>query len=319
MKKVLYAGIVAYAMLSLTSCNNSDDNYITETYSIPTYNLITSEDASEAAIVTLTGYHYTMTYPENSVSMKVSDMEIGTSTANFNTPTVPMRISGVKMSDDFVAEQITFESKDIPENTLASDVNCMLTQAAYAPEEIEVPMDVPSANDGQPANKSKNYERLIPGVSQHFTVMSYNYGQYKVRTFWPDMTFCGETSSTMPGMPASFINKKMSYRVYMHRNQNNSLSGKADVIIYSASFAQGMPDITIVVKGLDIKFDNNGYQLIGENIIPYMVEAGQLQEAPRFKFNDIKMEVSGDLTSMHAAFTVAGSMKANFIGNSIKK
>lgn len=319
MKKILYAAIAAVSMFSLASCNNGGDNYFTETHSIPSYNLITSEDGSDVAIVSLSNYFYTMKYPDNIVSLKVDDLLLGSTKGKFVTPEVPMSLKGINMNDEWVAEQISFSTKDVPENILVSDVNCILTQAAYSPEDIKIPMEVSTGNEGGNPNNVRYYERLVPGATMHYTVMSYNYGDKKVRTFWPDMTFCGSTSSVYPGMAEAFTNSKMSYRVYMHRNQDNSLTGKADVIIYSASFANGMPDVTIVVKDLDVEFGTNGYEINGKNLIPYMVEAGQLQEAPRFKFNELKMEVSGDLTDMYASFTVAGTMKANFIGHSVKK
>lgn len=319
MKKILYVGIAALSLISLASCNKEDDNFFTETYSIPSYNLITSEGGSESAVVSLSNYLYTMKYPDNSISMKVTDLLLGATKGEFVTPEVPMAVKGIKMTDEWVAEQISFSTKDVPENPVVTDLKCMLTQAAYSPEEMQIPMDAPSGNEGETTNNTRYYERLVPGTSMHYTVMSFNYGDKKVRTFWPDMTFCGSTSSTFPGMSEAFTNTKMSYRVYMHRKQDNSLTGKADLIIYSASFAQGMPDITIVVKDLDVAFGVDGYEISGHNMVPYMVEAGMLQEAPRFIFNELKIEVTGDLTDMHAAMTVAGSMKANFIGKSVKE
>lgn len=317
MKKTFYAGLVALTFLSLVSCNKEEENFITETHPIPTYNLVTAADGEGSPIVNLNSYNYTMKYPSYTVSMKASDIFLGSTKGQFATPEVPMFQRWIKMNDALEAEEITFEAKDIPENMLASDVKCILTQAAYAPGDVKVPMEVSTEQQGE--YKGPYYERLTPGRKAHYTVMSYNYGPWKVRTFWPDMTFCGQTKSTFPGMTEPNVNEKMSYRVYMHRNQDNSLTGKADVIIYSASFAPGMPDITIVVKDLDLKFDNNGYEVSGTDVVPYMVEAGALQIAPRYKFNELKMNVNGDLTAMQASFTVAGSLNANFLGYSVKK
>lgn len=55
----------------------------------------------------------------------------------------------------------------------------------------------------------------------------------------------------------------------------------------------------------------------GDDVIPYMVEAEDLQETPRFKFNKFDMRVTGDLTSAVIEYQVADVYKGSFSGVSV--
>lgn len=302
MKKTLLMGALAVAGLSLTSCSNDpSENSISSNYLIPAYNLFTDGSGQTQPFVGIGKYNFSFLFPDNTVAESVSQMPgPGGSLISFNTAASPFTASVVELDAENM-EVISFSTNAVENNPNVSNIKCLLTQAAYAPGEAQVP----------------GYTRFFPSESQHFVVTQYNYANWLVRSFWPDMTFKGTTNTQMP--QGHFENTTTSYRVVMHRESDNTIGDKADVIMYNALFAQGMPELTIVVKDLDLKFTNMGYEISGSNITPFMVEAGQLQEAPRYVFNSMSIDVTGDLTSMNARFTVANVFTGNFTGASIKK
>lgn len=302
MKKTLLMGALAVAGLSLTSCSSDpSENSISSNYLIPAYNLFTDGSGQKQPFVGIGKYNFSFLFPDNTVAASVSQMPgPDGSLIAFNTAASPFKASSVELDGENM-EVISFNTNSVENNPYVSNIKCVLTQAAYAPGETQVP----------------GYTRFMPSESQHFIVMQYNYSNWQVRSFWPDMTFEGNTRTQMP--QGNFENSKTSYRIYMRRGADNAIEDKADVIMYNALFAQSMPEITIVIKDLDLKFTNMGYEISGSNITPFMVEAGQLQEAPRFIFNSMSIDVTGDLTSMNARFTVANVFTGNFTGTSIKK
>lgn len=306
MKKSLLIGALLLGGLALTSCNN-DSSEPTSTVSnvIPTYNLFTDPTGSQAPFVGIGNYNYTMTYPETTATIMVSSMPVpGGSNISFTTDPVPFKVYYWDMDNDKKAEVVDLGSGIKSSNPAVSDIKCILSQAAYAPAEVKVPGFA---------------DRFVPSSLFHFTLMHYYYNNWFVRTFWPDMTFRGTTTTSGPGMDSAFESNLTSYRVVMQRNDDNSLKNKADLIMYNASFAQNMPPITIVVKDLDLAFNNNGYEITGTNVVPYMIESDELQLTPKFTFDNIKLSVTGDLTSMTSQFTVAHVFKGLFIGQSIKQ
>ena len=303
MKKILLYAVLISAGLAATSCDR-EDNYYSQSFPIPAYNLFTAKDGSGSAFVGYGNYVFTTEMPANTITMSTSTMVLpnGTTTT-FSTDPLSYTTRYIKLGDNN-CEEITMKSSAPVADMKISDLNCMLTKAAYNPGDIEVP----------------GYKRVIPGWTYHFVVMQYTCNNlWNVRTFWPDMTFAGVTTTEYPGMTDHFRNEDMTYRIYMHRGSNNEIQDKADIIFYNARFAPTMPEITVVIKDLDLKFDNVGYVIEGSNIAPYMVEAGALQEAPRFTFNKFELSVSGDLTSAKADYTVAGVFKGSFNGSCIKR
>lgn len=305
MKKALLIGTVALAGLALTSCNDTKTVYSdVKNYPIPTYNLFTDVNGQAAPFVNIGTYTYTIKMPENTISAYVSGMTApGGGQITFQTAEVALKADMIEMDNNKMAEAISFKTNDIQGNPNVTDVNCLLTQAAYAPGDVKI----------------EGYSRFLPSETQHFTVMSYKWSNWLVRTFWPDMTFKGRTTTTIPGQADPFQTGNILYRVIMQRDDTNALNGKADVIMYNALFTDKMPEITVVIKDLKLDFTPGGYEITGTDVVPYMVEAGALQEAPTHKFNSISLSVTGDLTAMMATYTVANVFQGRFAGSSIKR
>lgn len=308
MRKILLLGLAAVFGMTLTSCNDKDDDkatYLTSTNLVPAYNLFTDAAGKKEPFAAIGNYKYTMTSPAYSVQMSVESMLLpGGTVGGFATDVVSMNVNYVQY-DNLTAEALSFRIKDANNNPLVSDIRCLLTQAAYAPEEVE----------------GYKIDRLVPNKTASYTVMQYNYGDWLVRTFWPDMTFKGKTVTSGAGMDGSYENEDISYRVKMQLGLGGTLSDKADLYIFNAKFAANMPfEIKLILlKDLDLKFTNDGYEVSGSQIIPFMLEGGQLEETKRFAFNSIKMVVDGDLTQMKADYEVASMYRGSFTGASIKK
>lgn len=303
MKKTILYGMIAATALTITSCDKESENSYTSTNLIPAYNLFTSADSNEAPFVGLGAYNFTLKVPDNTFEMNVSSMPApGGTTASFATKAISF-ISGYITFENKAYEQIKFSS-NLPTatGTEISDLNVLLTQAVYrAPEGTGL----------------QDYTPFVPSKTMHYAFMQYKYtDDWSVRTFWPDVTFRGTTTTTYPGMEGPFVNKTMSYRVVMQRKEN-AITNKADVIFYNARFAPKAPEILVVLKNLDLKFTQRGYEISGQDVIPYMLEGEGLTETPRYKFNAFTLTVGGDMTTASVSYRVAEVFKGEFQGSCV--
>lgn len=308
MKKILLMGLMAAFGLTLTSCNEKSDDpnpMLQSTVLIPSYNHFSSISGKENPFVAIGNYNYTTKYPDNTVSIAVSSMSVpGGGTASFTTPAVGMKASIVEI-DGKKAEVVSFSIPYAENNTEVSDIRCKLSQAVYTPPQIE------GFNDAV----------YVPSSTNSYTVMEYLYGGWRVRTFWPDMTFRGKTVTTGRGMTEPFETDNIVYRVVMKLGADNKITSKADLRIYKARFASNMRnEINLIeLKDLDLKFTNNGYEITGKDVVPLMLESGEMVENTKFVFNDVKLAVGGDLTIMSAQYVVASVYTGIFNGASIIK
>lgn len=313
MKHSLIFGTALATALVFSSClKDNDDSSSTTKVTIPAFNLYTPiSDASEVT-TGLAYYSFTTVFPEQTIAIDVDNMALpGGGTAGFETTAIKF-VQGQMTADG--ANYLTWEfSSDNPSKSgnRISSLKAFITQTAYAPGDVDVP----------------GYPRLIPGNTFQYVVMQYNLNDtWRVRTFWPDMTFRGSTTTTYPedmtnpsGGKLTFQNDDIAYRVVMELTKEHALTGKADIIFYNAKFAPKAPEITVVLKNLDVKFTNAGYTVSGKDIIPYMVESGELQETPRFKFNSISVDCTSDLTTSIITYQVAGVYSGRFQGQSVAK
>ncbi len=180
--------------------------------------------------------------------------------------------------------------------------NCELTQLAYFPKEIQ----------GLPEFSYPSYLR--------YAVMSFNLGQnYQVRTFWPDMTFRGTTTTSYPasdGTMKTFTNKDVQYRLVMNLKEK-----KATVILYDVKLAEEMPQTisNIVLSDLALSFSSSGIHVDGTNVVPSVYEGGVATPNSRYTFDSFQCDLNGDLTSATMRYTVAGSYNGHFSGSYILK
>lgn len=304
MNKILLIGAVAASSLALTSCSENSDNSSTTTVPINAYNLFVPSSGDGDVYTGLALYRSVITFPATTIQIGTDNMAMpGGGNVSFSTINMPLA-SAMLSVDDEGREVIIFGDKNPSDKGASvSNLSGSLTQAVYFPPNVTVP----------------GYKLFIPGNSLHYMVMQYDLNnEWNVRTFWPDMTFRGSTVTSYPGMEEAYSNNNIAYRVVMQL-KDNAVTDKADVIFYNAKFAPKAPEITVVLKDLDLVFSDKGYTVEGKDVIPYTVEAGALQETPRFKFNTFDLAATGDMTTAMINYQVADIYKGSFTGNSVVK
>lgn len=307
MKKLLFSAVALAAVLSLSSCSNDSEGSAVLTTPILAYNLYTPLGQDGQVSVSPVRYSFITTYPEATITVSTDNMSIPNGTIGSFT-TVPMSYTtkSVEMDDKYSREILTFSNAD-PHNIGAeiTNLSCVLTQAVYSFDDITVP----------------GYSRLVPGRTLHYVVMQYDLNKtWRVRTFWPDMTFVGSTYMGDAVASAPDENKDMAYRVIMAQ-EKGALSGKADVILYNASFEKDAAPVEVMVlKNLEVKFDVNGYVVSGNNITVQTVQKiddkDSLVDNPGYKFNKFSLRCSGNMTGATADYELNGTLKGNFTGTS---
>lgn len=309
MRKFFKLSLAAAILLPLASCNDdSNKNSYTTGVAISAYNLVTAvDDASVKPAVGLSGYNVTLKHEDqkNSVQIKSGNVVLPDGgSISFTTKPMAVNVSTVAVDDENRA-LIKFTSENPSESGAeVSQLNGMITQSGYYPGSAEV----------------KGYDLLFPSSTKHYSILDYVLNEkWRVRTFWRDVTFMGSTITTGSKMPGPYTNNKFRYRIYM-KTTNGALTGKADVIFYNAKFAEKAPEMTIVIRDLDVKFSNSGYTVSGTDIIPDMVsDGGELTPTRPFIFNNFTFTVVGDLTQATASYEVAGKYNGQFQGSSIVK
>ncbi len=127
-------------------------------------------------------------------------------------------------------------------------------------------------------------------------IASYQVGSdFKVNTFATDAFYIGVTNTEYPDMKGGMEyneNNDMYYRVLI-----DVAKKKADVIFYNAKFSKSEREpkkIAIVLNNLDITYGDGCYEIKGENIVPKLFEAGQLEDYPSFTFETFSMQTTGE-------------------------
>lgn len=288
MKKILMIGAVAATMLT-TACDT--ENEIKENYVVHSYNLVTCDEPDFEPVLSLGTYgaQYSKMGMDIDLVFTVKDLDLGTQTVNFTTPTLSgdSRVAGGGLVYFANAENAgSVKGMDV------TDASFKLYQTMICP-----PEDL------------DDYPVTYPGNA--LIVANYKVGKYHVRTYWNDMTFIGNTETKVGenGEPAD--NGNIYYRVIM------KYGNKATVIMYNVQFNPNMPTLAyIIIKDLDLSFSNAGWTISGQDIVPWMVLDNELTENANYKFDSFTMSATGDLTTANAEFVVApAAMPIKFYGS----
>lgn len=302
MKKLLLFAAVAASLTIFSACEkNNEENSFTQVSSFNAYNLFTALNANDnsAAATSAAKYQIVSKYPANTISIIANTLALpGGATSSFTTIEMPYQTYFVSVGDE---PGYKFSSLVATEDGSVKNLNADIPAAIYGPS-FTVP--------GYPYTQSDCLK------------MQYELdNEWLVRTFWSDMTFRGTTITNYPGAEEPYANDNINYRVIMQTNDKGAIKDKADVIFYNAKFAAPAPELkAIVLKDLALKFDNNGFKISGENIVPsVLMDGDQLIENKKFTFNEFSLSSTGDLIGATATFTVAGVYKGNFSGSSVAK
>lgn len=226
-------------------------------------------------------------------------------------------------------ETVSFVASDMSFNTYASTTasvtNLNTSEATFS-------KDIDLTNFSVKLYNSKNNISVsVPGVTPVYSntfypVMGFNYGNYRVRTFWPDATYTGNTYTNYGG-DEEFKNDTMGYRVVM--NIKDSRNYTADVYLLNAQFAPKAPVIQVIrLKGLKLEFGKTGIVITGENVIPEMILSGDITgdettgttddsylPAPTYIFKEFKFITSGQLIAADINYKVGENYSARFSGS----
>ena len=296
MKKSLLA--VSLAAIMLASCNES--NPVDEVQDpITTYSLVTSE--GQAPVISKTTYNYLFDRIQSLVVVSTDELRVNaSSTETFSTDKFTYW-SGVARFDDVIFNVVMMGGKDVTgTGGQITDLNCYLTTAVFSPSE---------KIDGYPVTKPVS-------TLGYYPVMTYDFNGANVRTFWPDMTFRGETSTTISGANP-FSTNDIEYRVVMNLNNNGNYT--ADVFFLKARFAEAMKvSLNIALRGLPVVFDENGFSISAPaNISPETIGDGGFLTNDSYKFDSFEMKSSVDMTQVEIDYTVMSRFVGHFEGKCV--
>lgn len=329
MKKILF-GLFAMAGLVLTSCN-MDVKDSTAKDSFQGFYLVSPLDGRA---------------PEACASMFQVDMNVTKATGTV--------ASGVKYNDKpyvFSSNQINVQ-QDYGANLFRgfqANVNNDPSMALSATNILVTYNFVyPYAQFVDPNNQSNTFtlSRFYPNKENSATggtpidgvlyrpdsnlspvvVGSYVIGQdFKVTAFMTDRTYQGTTgtSYTVMGQPASASSKTIYYRIIL-----DFAEMKAALVMYKAKFSnvEAEPEKAVIyLPDLKLTWGDGSYTVSGTDITPMVIDGGQLEEMPDFKFANFTMHSTGQfMTGAQMNFTVINSMngmnieyKGNFTGDSV--
>ncbi|MGM9816524.1 MAG: hypothetical protein ACI304_05650 [Lepagella sp.] len=297
MKVVRNSLLMALAILSLSflaSCNSdSSDEKNNSVVDFLTYNLYTSSTTGEVVSTQRAIYRFGLYYSSKTIDITANAMKVsGETTASFVTGRMPFTYKSF-MVDNFAREVISFhDAAPVTDGAPVSNLNGRLTQAFNYVLDIPVP----------------GYNILVAVGTLHNVVMQYNLNEdLIVRTFWPDVTFCGMTSvNSKHDLLTSYSNSKISYRVAMHLDKDGKILDKADMIIYNLALSDNVLPKTVVIKDLDLKFGGFGYEVSGKNlsVLALSTSGQELVDDDSIKFDNFYLSTTTDMTGANITYKV---------------
>lgn len=291
MKKLLFVATAA-ALMTLASCKNND-SVSTLTLPVTAYNLITNTIDGGEPVVAGSVYRFNFDMVAGTTTMG-TELPMGTGNISFVTGTMPFTTGMYQFESNYYqiinVEKLQAGTTSTQENI--TDLECQLTPMAYIPPQVQ----------GVPAVSYPSDYR--------YSIMHYNIGAYRVRTFWSDMTFRGETIQN------SSSNKDMMYRIILNIKEKT-----ATVVLYNVKFSEEIaePISNMVLEKLPVSFNASGIHVGGSDIVPKVYESGTATEKSEFTFNNFSCDIMGELTSASILYKVADKYNGQFSGNWITK
>lgn len=278
------------ALILATGCNKESE--ANQTFNIAAYNLVTSADPAVLPEVSGTRYVSTFDVGRGKLTFGVSNLMLGGQKLTFATDPAPYQSYNLNLGSGGYHNIFTTQasSAGMAGSTEIRNLKAELTTALYSPN---------IALSAYPVS--------YPGDLT--LVASYQIGNYTVRTFWPDASFAGIMSTTMGNAdPERF--EGVLFRVVMDMEKST-----ANVLMYNIKFSDKMPvQSCLVLKGLSLAFNHDGWVISGQDIIPSQIEGGTETPNPGFPFRKFEMTSEGDLTVAEATFDVGSAFHGEFKG-----
>ena len=286
-KSLLGMGIVA-ALPLLSSCTGEDKFQQTVPFNATTLNVITNV-ADGTTTVSPGRYAFSLTMTNTGQSGIINASNIQTN------PDAPLSFTTEEKSytgDTYMAyfQNVTSSSINLV------NANFLLTGYYYRPSQFNIDAEFPGYGD--------------------VVLASYSIGEsYKVRTFQPETFYKGNTVTSYPymGQQQNYATDKIYYRLSLDHESN-----QATIYIYNAKFSDSPEPVKeqIVLEDLPVSSNGGEITVTGSNIVPLVLEGGQLTPNENYIFKDISFRTSNDLlTQCEIGFTVQASMTVG--GNTI--
>lgn len=286
--------MIAASMFLFASCGTDvEDTTGNITYSA--LNFVTPMNGEGDPFFVESNYAFYFNFSQAKTSVAVNGLKLNNVDYNFTTDTIAYNqyyvqtTQGVGMYNEIKGAKANVnKDKLLPLGAF----NCEITGLFYWNTTVIPGFDSPKLQNGDGS----------------MLVMQYNIGnEYTVRTVQPDEFFSGTTVTTinMGGTMSQFENKEAGYRVKLNKDYKT-----ADVIIYNARFAEQMPKLTaVVLRGLDVKFEDGNYYIEGKDIIPQVPESGALTDYTNYPFNNFELTFTDHkLTCAYISYNVSVKM-----------
>ena len=264
--------IAAFAALSLTSCLGDTDNdqyYFAQLSDCINY----VEDATTGEAYALTNAKY--------------NIEI-----NITKSTATLIIDGIQVTPGGAAYAIKLEQVPC---TYAQDGSVTISLPSYQNASISL------SNFYFSMRQRYMGMEYIPVFDIRYTVNA----NYNVRTFQNAICYFGNTSVSIKGSGASSTTDLTYYMLTFDKKTIKGTAINANLYIYSAKFAEKMPEMDIMMFNIPANLHYDGYTLAAETVKVYTGNSSSPVEQPDYGVTNLVG--TGVITSgLTLNFTAAG-------------
>lgn len=305
MNKTIIALCSAVLALGFASCKEGG-GHMTTTINTSCYTLAVSPTGE----TNISPAKYTFVFDQSAATMKLAadELKLGTETVKFNTGDIKYSSGKLDMPSYNYPAVFMFSGENVTGkgDVQITDFKGQYTQAAVMNND-SILKTVNSAYF--------NSEPLYMPMNNTYTVLDFKYGDWSVKTFWPDMIYEAVTFTSYPGMqPDDSMHKQILYRISM--NLKDPAKYTADIFVYNGKFGPAqMPSVNFVLKNLPLTFYEDGFKISATNVNPIML--GENTENTRFTFNSFDLVSTDHMCGMQAIFRVAGIYSGQATGTSI--
>ena len=294
--KIMIATLAGVALLA-SSCKLDDPKNelnINET----TNNLIIPADpAEEVAVQGECAYSYNFDLVSGKVAVSTSDLNLNNGKASFTTSAMPFKLYYYGNKRIYSFNGGNGQMAGSMAGKQVSGLNGVLSEEFFL--------------------LLTNFTIYPIGSMQQMPIMEYKAGDYTIKTFASDSYFRGKTETTYPGKGGmkTYATEDPVYRIYMSQDFK-----KANVVIYNVRFAEEMPHPlqAVVLEGLELKFDRNGYTVTGADIVPKMWESNGLTPNEDRTFDSFRFSITnGNMATAECEYVCAKVFNGKFSGRCV--
>lgn len=298
MKKITVSLCLAALTVALTGCLGNDDVQNVSTVSRAVLNHLSPVDGEGDVIVSRGEYTLRFDNVKNLMVVSTTSLRYNNSDHSFTTSDLSFH-AGMYNLGGYAGQVFQWRGNEgntaVAGSPTITGMTGKLTDLYYFDNVLDIP--------GLGTMNNSLLSRLV---------LDYTYdNRYRVSTFYPDMMFAGETSTTTSADADPYKSTDPRYRIVFDWENN-----KATMIIYQAKFSANMPTLSaIMVKDLPVEWTSAGYVISGEDIQAFSVENGQATPVPGFPFTSLRVESDeADMTGVKINYVVGGRFNGSFSG-----